>query len=347
MHENSLKDYYFFWLHSCLALITIMVILGGYTRLTDSGLSITEWQLISGILPPLNQGAWQEMFLKYQQIPQYSLKFPDIDLAGFKNIFWLEYIHRVFGRILGLVILLPALFFYCQKSLSKSYKKFALLITILVVLQGTMGWIMVASGLTENTSVSHYRLAIHLLIAFIIFAAIAAFIYAKKRQNKTIYIISNYKSFKKLFYIFTGLLILQIIYGAYVAGLDAGLIYNNYPMMGEKIYPKELIVDFAFYKIFADPAIVQFIHRGLALLLLINLAFLWLVIIENKRHILFCLLLTLSILLTIQFALGVLTLVSKVNIHLAVLHQLTALFLFACNALIFQETKICNAELSS
>ena len=327
MNRENYKKLYNFWLGTSLFLITCMVIIGGYTRLTGSGLSITEWSLISGILPPLSDTAWQEMFKLYKQIPQYIEVNFFMDLAGFKKIFWLEYIHRLLGRLIGLVIIIPAIYFYFSKFANKQDKYNSLLFTILVMLQGAIGWFMVSSGLSELTLVSHYRLALHLLTAFILYALIAIkfFNITKIKQSE---------SFKKLFLTFYILLIFQIIYGAFVAGLHAGYIYNEFPLMGNNIYPKEIFFVSITEFFLTNIATIQFIHRVTAILLLVIAA-----ILIYKGILKVVVGQALIVLLALQFLLGISALITIINIHLAVLHQLFALLLFTTSSIFLTRIK--------
>jgi cytochrome c oxidase assembly protein subunit 15 len=314
MTQVKLNQTYKVWLKSLIFLICAMVVVGGYTRLTGSGLSITEWQLFSGIFPPMSENAWIEMFQKYQQIPQYEQVNLHIALAGFKKIFWLEYIHRFLGRFLGLMFVLPGIFF-----LLKGVRSQKVIITsiLLVLFQGLMGWYMVSSGLVHNVSVSHYRLAAHLLIAFVIFALILNELLKKNGQKKT------EQRYKKTSAIWFALITLQVIYGAFVAGSDAGYFYNEFPLMGDNLYPSEFLEVSMFERFFVDKASLQFLHRFVATFTLaLSLVLIFALKVQNKIF---------SIIFSLifwQYALGVMTLLSVVNIHLGVLHQFVALWLF-------------------
>jgi len=323
MNSEKLQIYYQIWLFACLTLVAFMVVIGGYTRLTDSGLSIMEWRLFTGVLPPLTESGWQELFSLYQQIPQFKQINFSMDLEGFKQIFWLEYLHRLLGRVIGIVIIIPAIFFYR----SSVYKKPALLYSALVLLQGCMGWFMVASGLQELVSVSHFRLAAHLILAFILFALMAVNLFEIKFPN----FVLNQGIYERpiLLKSFCIILLVQIIYGAFVAGLDAGLIYNSYPLMGKNIYPEEIFMVSFLELFFNNIATVQFIHRSLAFVLVIIA-----VILVRSGLLKTNLGQALALLLFLQFLLGIATLITVVNMHLAVLHQLFALLLFTNAAIL-------------
>ncbi len=321
MSKEVFSKNYNIWLITILTIIPIMVLVGGYTRLTDSGLSITEWALFKGILPPLNLHDWQDLFAKYQEIPQFIINNPNMDVHEFKNIFWLEYIHRILGRVIGLLIIIPALAFYIKGKINIEQKHFIIAISLLVTLQGFLGWFMVSSGLSELTSVSHYRLSVHLLLAFIIYSIVINHYFAGKlTKDKYISKKQNYKILK----IFQIILILQIIYGAFVAGLDAGLIYNQYPLMGENFYPQEILDNNIIDIFLNEHATIQFIHRILALIL-VAIAF---YMVRRKLYENLLIKILLALILA-QFVIGIITLLTIVNMHIAILHQLTALFLFS------------------
>ena len=257
-----------YWLISLLIFIAIIVIVGGLTRLTDSGLSITTWDVVSGILPPLNSNEWENVFNLYKEIPQFYLLNQNMALSEFKVIYYWEYIHRVLGRILGLLFLIPFIFIYLKKILNKNYNWNFFILFLLILLQGTVGWYMVKSGLVENTTVSHYRLAIHLNLALILFSAIFwYFLNIKNKKNKIFFNFTNNFVLPKIF-IF--LIFLQITFGAFTSGLDAGKIYQTWPLMNNYFFPDDLSFrDIFFINIFNEPSFVQFIHRKLAYIILL------------------------------------------------------------------------------
>ena len=308
---------YRIWLILILSIVNLMVVLGGYTRLTDSGLSITEWNLWSGILPPFSLENWQILFAKYQEIPQFKEQNFHFSLADFQRIFWLEYIHRLVGRILGVVFILGGGYFVIK---NKEKIKFIILCFFLLMSQGLMGWLMVYSGLSENISVSHFRLACHLLLAFVLFAVVfREFMMERKPLQKSKIFTSPQKGvFSKVFF---SLLALQVIYGAFVAGKDAGLIYNEFPFMGEGVYPAEIFNKESFFrKIFYQEAILQFLHRVIATILLLLGVFIY---YKDKAF------KWVFSLLLVQYLLGIITILTFVHIHIAILHQFVALWLFA------------------
>jgi cytochrome c oxidase assembly protein subunit 15 len=315
----------------CLILVLCMVSLGGVTRLTGSGLSIVEWKPISGILPPLNATQWQEEFTAYQASPEYTLKNFHMELEDFKGIFWLEYLHRVLGRIIGLSFLLPAIYYAIRCNIPKMFIRRNFVLVGLVGMQGLMGWLMVKSGLTDNPHVSHYRLCAHLCLAILIASVI--FITIKQVKVNSAHISDSdkalaHKSWSKISLIVLSLIVIQIIYGAFVAGLKAGYIYNEYPLMAGGFLPPEQWQNNNLSNFFEHHATVQFIHRWLGALVLLMIIYQYIKSITASKKLrilnpaMFVLLVA-----TLQFGLGIITLISHVQITLATLHQLIAIIL--------------------
>src|SRR5690606_5388385 len=252
-----------YWLFTGCLLLFIMVVVGGITRLPQSGLSITDYKLISGTLPPLNQEEWEEAFDLYKQYPEYQKLHYHFELEDFKKIFFWEWFHRLLGRIIGIVFIIPFLYFLFTKQLTRSTIKKSIVLFILGAFQGFLGWYMVKSGLVDIPAVSHYRLAAHLVTAFLTFAytlwVALDIIYPKKTQVN--------KAFRNLVRIGMVILIIQIIWGAFVAGLDAGLIHNTWPMMneGKLIHETVYIEQEPLWRNFVEgKSGVQFVHRYLA-----------------------------------------------------------------------------------
>ncbi len=246
------------WLYSGCFLIFLMVVIGGITRLTGSGLSITEWKPIMGSVPPLNDHDWQIAFEKYQQIPQFQKINAHFELEDFKSIYWWEFIHRQLGRLIGLVFLIPFLYFLLTKQLDKVTIRKALFLFLLGGIQGFLGWFMVSSGLAERTSVSHIRLAIHLVAAFITFGF--TFWYALELRNPVSKEDTGASSgtVKLIF----SILIIQIVYGAFVAGMHAGKMYNTFPLMDGQLIPTGMAtLEPQVLNLLNNPVAVQFIHR--------------------------------------------------------------------------------------
>ncbi len=326
LNEKKINKLFFYWLCTSLLLIFSIIIVGGLTRLTNSGLSITEWELFVGIMPPLNSDSWNKYFELYKQIPQYKLLNFNMSLDDFKIIFYWEYFHRILARIIGLFFLIPLIFFLVTKKIKKEYLNICYLIFILILIQGIVGWFMVKSGLVLDVTVSHYRLSVHLSIAFIIISTI-------------FWLIKNIKSGKnKIFYFFTKnnlpfqflilFLYIQIVMGAFVSGLDAGKIYQTWPMMGQNFLPDDIHLSSILGLIeFDNHSLVQFYHRILAYFIVFYVFALSIYIFKNKILNLYIPLKILLFFLFLQIILGILTLISGLNIYLASMHQITSVLL--------------------
>lgn len=340
MHDVSRKKIIIWLLTGCFFIFS-MVVIGGITRLTGSGLSITEWNLVMGTIPPLNESQWNEAFEKYKEIPQYKKLNYDYSLSDFKKIFFWEYLHRLVGRLIGIVFLIPFLYFYLTKQVDKPMIRKMLLLFALGGLQGFLGWFMVKSGLAERTSVSHYRLAIHLLAAFITFAFTLWFSLELMYQDKSGTGLQK-KKYMRIIQCLLVMVLFQIIYGAFVAGLHAGKFANTFPTMdGEWIPSGIFVMNPVWINFFENPVTIQFIHRLLALLILLLTGWIWLTANKialnhsQRNGIQF-----LFFVVAFQFLIGVLALLSKVNIALASLHQIGAFLLFsAVIFLLFQFRK--------
>lgn len=294
-----------FWLWTVTFMVVAMAVIGAITRLTESGLSITEWQPVAGFLPPLNDAVWQGAFEKYQQIPEFKQQHYWMELEDFKNIYWWEWIHRFWGRLIGIAYALPLLFFWVRGMVPQNLKLPLIGLLLLGGAQGVMGWFMVMSGLSERIDVSHFRLAAHLALAFFIYAAVLA----------TIFSLQNMRAQISRLAIFSILLFLVVmLWGAFTAGLNGGLIYNTWPLMGDKFVPDEMEQAFAFLN---NPAGVQFIHRTLAIVL----AALLLIFALQRRS------MGLAVMTVVQVGLGIATVLSAVPIALGALHQLGAFIL--------------------
>ncbi len=261
------------WLIVVAAMVFVMVVIGGMTRLTESGLSITEWQPIVGALPPLSDADWQTLFAKYRQSPQFQKIHPDLTLAGFKGIFWLEYVHRLWGRLIGVVFLVPLLWFGIRGRVPKGYGPTLIGLFVLGALQGGVGWLMVASGLVDRPSVSHYRLAIHLGLAIIIYAALLWTALGLLQPRKDFALARRNRGWARLAYC---LIALTVVAGALVAGLRAGLIYNSFPLMGGQLVPPDYwLPELGWINAFENRTTVQFHHRVLATATLLAVGYLW------------------------------------------------------------------------
>lgn len=316
-----------YWLLTGCVLIFVMVIVGGITRLTHSGLSISNYKLISGTIPPMNDAEWTEAFNLYKQYPEYQKLNNHFTLEDFKDIYFWEWIHRVIGRVIGLVFFFPFLYFLITKQLTKPTIKKAIGLMLLGAFQGFLGWYMVKSGLVDRPDVSHFRLAAHLTTAFITFAL--TFWVALDLMfpfNKV-----TDSSFKNLLRITTFVLLIQIIYGAFVAGLDAGWVHNHWPMMSEGKFIHETVYteqNSLLLNLTEGKSGVQFVHRTLAYLvvaLIVIVFFKGKKFVETKYQKLA--LNSLIVMVFLQFILGVLTLLLQVPVWLGVAHQVGAFFL--------------------
>jgi cytochrome c oxidase assembly protein subunit 15 len=313
------------WLLAVAALVFLMVVVGGITRLTESGLSIVRWEPISGILPPIGETAWAAEFAAYRQSPQYQLVNSGMSLDDFKSIYFWEYVHRLLGRIIGLAFALPLAWFAWKRAIPRGYGWKLAGLLALGALQGAIGWWMVASGLVDRPDVSHIRLAGHLLAALAIFAALlwvaldllrlAGDAGARPARMPTLAIWA------------LSLLFLQLMFGAYVAGLDAGYAYSSWPKMGESWFPADAPLLEPFLRNFADnPIMVQFVHRWLAfavaaaVLILARAA--WL---SGHRQAAAAL----AGAVATQILLGIFTLLSGVELWIAASHQAMAVLLLA------------------
>ena len=309
------------WLFVCAALTFAMVVVGGITRLTESGLSIVEWQPLAGALPPLSQADWEALFAKYRATPQFGKVFPDMTVEGFKSIFWWEYVHRLLGRVIGLVFLLPYLWFLFRKKLSPPLAWKLAGVFVLVGLQGALGWYMVKSGLVDDPRVSHFRLTAHLGLALLIFSAefwLALDLLRKEQNSRT-------KPFPILV---ASLVFLMALSGGFVAGLRAGRAYNTFPLMNGYLVPPEAFMMEPWWRnFFWNVAAVQLVHRTFFWLLLILVPILWFRARRTDAKIAVHHLLAIFIL---QATLGISTLLLAVPIPLAAAHQAGAVLLLAC-----------------
>jgi cytochrome c oxidase assembly protein subunit 15 len=314
------------WLYLLLFLLIVIVFVGGLTRLTNSGLSITEWEVISGIFPPFNNKDWHEAFELYKKIPQYYLVNKNISLAEFKIIYYWEYFHRLLGRVFGLIFLIPFIFFIIKKVFSKEYNLKLFLLFCLILLQGIIGWYMVKSGLIENITVSHFRLAIHLDLALILFSSIYWYLLNFVNfSNKYFFNFSNKSNFIKIFVL---IIFLQITLGAFVSGLDAGEIYQTWPLMNNNYLPDD--IDFkaiTLSNIFYSHSLIQFLHRNIAYIIFIYGVLISINVFYNKKKYLYAPLFFLLFMIFMQISLGITTLISELNIVYASMHQISTIFL--------------------
>lgn len=318
------------WLLICCAAIYAMVVLGGVTRLTGSGLSMVKWEPIIGVFPPVSQSEWEEVFQLYQQYPEFKIKNSYMNLEDFKGIFWLEYLHRLLGRLIGVIFLLPLIYFWATKKIERSFIPKLVFMFVLGGLQGLLGWYMVKSGLSQDPHVSQYRLTAHLGFAFIIYAYIfwtaLGLLYPRQQQILS----SDNNALRRFSFFITGFIFITILSGGFVAGLKAGKAYNTFPLMNGQLIPDGLASLDPFWRnFFENVTTVQFDHRILAYCLIILILLYW--YIATKKQLSmgtrkgFHLLL---FFLALQVALGISTLLYYVPVGLAASHQGVALALF-------------------
>lgn len=321
------------WLFGVAALVFVMIIVGAITRLTESGLSMVEWRPLIGTLPPLNEEAWVRVFELYKQTPEFQKKNFWMGIEDFKRIFFWEWFHRFMGRLIGVAYALPFFYFLLTKKIPDGFKLKLLFLLILGGLQGLLGWYMVQSGLVDRPSVSHYRLSAHLGVALLIFSLLIwnalSIRGIKKNPSPQLYTHA---------WVTLGFMILTIFWGAYTAGLDAGLVYNEFPLMGDGIVPPDMWhLQPYWINFFENIPSVQFTHRWLAIMTAGIILTLWGHALYNKNaiwpiHIL-------ALLVTIQVGLGIATLLSGVNINLATAHQAGAALLLATMTIILYKTR--------
>ena len=325
------------WLLICCGLVFAMVVLGGFTRLTGSGLSMVDWRPLMGWLPPLSDAEWQRVFELYQQSPEYLKVNSHMDVEAFKGIFWLEFLHRLLGRTIGIVFLLPGIFFFAKGYIKAAQWPKYLLMFILGGMQGVLGWYMVKSGLVDMPHVSQYRLTAHLVAAFIIYSYMFWVAMSLLFQNNG----NNKHPWYGKFLALTILTAVTIISGGFVAGLKAGKIYNTFPMMGEYWVPPGTMALEPFWRNFFDNmTTVQFDHRVLAITTLIVVIVFWFKARKSdlparSRPAVNALLHT----AILQVALGISTLLMSVPVILGATHQGVAMLLFTVSLYILHSLR--------
>ena len=325
-NEEKINKLFAYWLITSLILVFFIVIIGGLTRLTNSGLSITEWELFIGILPPLNEATWNFYFNQYKEIPQYKLLNSNMSIDEFKIIFYWEYFHRILARFIGLFFLIPLIYFYISKKIKKEYLNICFVIFLLIILQGVIGWYMVKSGLVNDVTVSHYRLSLHLIMALIIISIIFWLLINLKRGTSKSFFNFSKHNFPILTLIV--LVFLQIVFGAFVSGLDAGQIYQTWPLMNSSYFPADFsLINYKDLFDFDNHSLVQFYHRNLAYLISIYIIFLSYYIYKKDFKFLYKPLILVLIFLFAQITLGIFTLISGLNIMLASAHQIFSVLL--------------------
>ncbi len=320
------------WLMLLFALVMAMIVVGGMTRLTDSGLSITEWKPVTGAMPPLDTAHWQEEFELYQQSPQYRIMNNQMTLEEFKSIYWWEWGHRQLGRVIGLVWALGFLGFLVTKKIPTGWTGRLLLLGALGGLQGAIGWWMVASGLVgEMVSVASYRLATHLGLAFVILGFIAWYTFALKRPERELMQARRGRE-AKLFSMGTGLMhfaFLQILLGALVAGIDAGRSYTDWPLMAGGFFPPQPFdIEPVWRNFFEDPGLVQFMHRMAGYLLFVFGIVTWLRARKSANPDTRFRFNAVMAMMLVQVVLGIVTVLYVAQMHIAITHQIGAVVLW-------------------
>ena len=334
--NKALKKYISYWLIVMFWIIALMIAVGGLTRLTDSGLSITNWELFSGILPPLNSSEWNQYFDLYKEIPEYKLQNYLMSLKEFKVIFWWEYIHRLLGRLIGILFLIPLLYFTFKLGFKKTLSLY--LIFILICLQGFFGWYMVSSGLVDRVDVSHYRLSLHLVLAFIILSLIYWNYLSLKKVKLSISKINNHIPI-----VFMLLIFLQICIGAFVSGLDAGQIYQSWPLMNQNYFPDDSdYKDLFSMRAFEIPSLVQFIHRNIAYFIIVLFTYILILVFKNNDlNYLRKIAIYVFTLILLQILLGIFTILSGAQLIYASMHQIGSILLITASViLVYKNSKI-------
>ncbi len=327
------------WLITGAVMIFIMVIIGGTTRLTGSGLSMVEWKVVGGTLPPMNDIEWQDSFEKYKQFPQYNLENQTMTVDQYKGIFFWEYLHRMWGRLISIVFIIPFLIFLIQKRFDKQQRNKLFVLLLLGAAQGGVGWFMVLSGLDVRPSVSHYRLTIHFFMALLLFAYLLRLIFEQTHKSESYQSLTLNEYFPKLKFwtnLLFGILLTQIMYGGFMAGLKAYRYAPSYPFMQEVLVPAGLFSHDGFLiNFFENPLLINFMHRWIPVLLGVCIIFTMIMARKaNVKAVLKKNLLGMMFIYTVQFILGIITLITvpnyagHVNVHLGVTHQATAVILF-------------------
>ena len=318
------------WLFAMSIAIIAMIFIGGLTRLTDSGLSITEWNPVSGILPPLNGSEWIQEFDKYKQSPEYIKHNSGMSLEEFKPIYLLEFYHRIAGRVTGLLFLLPLIYFLLSGRIKRENSVPYILAFVILISQGVMGWYMVKSGLISDPHVSHFRLAGHLMLA--VFLYIILFWRLLCNTRDPILLAGHVSPVRQKFLCGLSIILLlfQMVLGAFVAGLDAGLVYDSFPLMGDSFIPHEILETHLSFASFSEPVFVQFIHRIFAYILFLVITIFCLSAIKLANNRFSKSVFYIVIALFVQMLLGIATIMYLVPIPIALLHQLGAMVLLSC-----------------
>ena len=346
MYSSNYKNVKEIWVLVNIFMVFSMVIIGGITRLTDSGLSMTNWALFGGIIPPLNETDWQYYFSLYQNTPEFLIKNFEMNITEFKRIFFWEYFHRIWGRLIGLTFLIPLFFLWLKGKFSLYEKKYLTILLLLGFFQAFMGWFMVESGLVDKPDVSHFRLSIHLVTAFLIYSMLVFLLWKIKNEDSFKRLSFEFKDNAKLsnYVLFSILLVLiTVASGAFVSGTDSGLAYNNFPLMDDNILPPILLEEphNNILTLLNDSGFLQFVHRLCATFTLITISFTF---INNRKSIITTFskkaLYLLFYFVLFQYSLGITILLTYVPTLLGLMHQITSLIILTILVLIFSESKL-------
>ncbi len=336
------------WLIILAFSVVLIILIGGYTRISDSGLSITEWQPLSGILYPLSEHSWNLEFEKYKLIDEFKLINASMTLSEFKFIYFWEWFHRAFARLIGFIYLLPLIYFLFNKNIDRKYYLSIFLIGVLLALQATVGWYMVKSGLYGRVDVSQYRLALHLTLAFIILGIIVH-TYIKVKIDQGEYLsISGYEKNRKVVVAVFILIFFQIIYGAFVSGTDSGLLYNTWPLYNGTLFPEITFLDSTIkYLFFENGDFIVFFHRTFAFVLLIVVVYLnFLVLKSSNSRKVKVIILYFDIFFILQVILGIVMTYLNIPWYIALMHQGNSIILYLISiimiALSSKEIKFSN-----
>ena len=329
------------WLLAVATMILVMVMLGGLTRLTHSGLSMVEWRPVTGWLPPLNDAAWEDAFRKYQQYPEYRALNYGMSLDGFRSIYWLEYVHRVWGRLIAIVFAAPCIFFLARRWIDRSTGARLVVLFVLGALQGGLGWLMVQSGLVDRPDVSHYRLTAHLGLALALFGYTVWLFFETARPASRNPPGLEDPGFRRSAGLLAALAFVTALSGGLVAGLDAGFVFNTFPLMDGRLVPEDLLEMRPIYlNLFENLATVQFDHRVLGSIVTLGAVLLfWRVRVSSAPPRARVAAGFLAATAAVQAALGISTLVLAVPVALGVLHQAGATILFAAALWTFRELR--------
>ncbi len=335
----------FLWLLIITAMVLGIIVIGGLTRLTDSGLSMTDWRPLLGIIPPLNKDSWQTVFEMYKLTPEFNIVNKSMSIEEFKYIFWWEWFHRVFARMIGIVFIVPLIYFTIKKQLSYSLYQRLFVVFIFGLFQAFIGWWMVKSGLNENPYVSPYRLTFHLINALIIFSMLLWIAMDYKYEIKINFLP---KLFSADFYIFLSIIFIfiTIASGGFMAGTNSGQSFNTFPLMNGKFIPDDYhMEDYGIYNVFENTVAINFNHRWISIFVFFYILFVCFKFIKfNNINIPSILVYLILFFLTLQVALGIATLLSNVYLPLASMHQTNSILLLSTLLISYHQYKYRKAR---